>query len=81
MKDILGVFLLTLIAVALIVGAIAVGSSWMARQQCNQLSTLASDYEFKWNFWTGCLVEMPNGFWVSVKEAEHIMLEQIGREQ
>lgn len=84
MRDIaedIGTVLLVVLVTMLVIGLVAatmggVGAAIEARR-CSSLSALATDYEFQWGLWTGCLVKMSNGFWVNVNEAGYILLEQV----
>ena len=66
-----------ILAVSILVVSVVTVAVVIEKQTCNALSALSTSNEFNWGFWTGCLVKMPNGFWIDVNEAGYIMLEQV----
>lgn len=56
----------TTIIMGLVIISIAVGiGATAAKMQCDEFAALNSDYEFRWDFLTGCKLKTPKGFWIS----------------
>lgn len=62
----LSTFLTTVIILAIIFGMIIGLTSLSTHNACVELVNLNSSYQFHWDFWNGCLVQTPSGYWVSI---------------
>jgi hypothetical protein len=63
-----GIGLVVVIILALLVGMFTISS----RKYCQSLTKLAPTYALHWDFWTGCIVQTPNGYWVDATEYQYV---------
>jgi len=61
-------YLLTAILVVLVL-AIAIGgiislNQFFEYRQCNALENFETSRDYRWSYWTGCLVQTTEGFWI-----------------
>ena len=40
--------------------------AFVEKKQCDTLRAWDTDHEYRWGFWTPCMVKAPNGLWVDV---------------
>jgi|WetSurSiteA1Bulk_404760.scaffolds.fasta_scaffold19825_4 hypothetical protein len=62
------IMLIFVLGIGLVVGLVALGE----KNYCASMTTLAPTFEFHFDFWTGCVVEAPNGYWVDASEYRYI---------
>jgi hypothetical protein len=72
-KDFIKALLVISISVVVIIGlltmfCLAVPSSIFNYNYCETHQTLMPHINFKWVFWGGCLLEAPDGTWVSAPD-------------
>lgn len=56
----------------LVIGAVVGLVTISEKNYCASMTTLAPTFEFHFDFWTGCVVEAPNGYWVDASEYQYI---------
>lgn len=54
--------------VLLTLGAVAGITYVVQRNYCSHMQTLAPEYEFDMNLWSGCMVKTQSGYWTSAQE-------------
>ena len=67
-----GIFLLAMILVAVLS---MLGVGWTVHfnwQTCERLERLAPQYEFDFDFYGGCLVQLDSGRWVSTDSIDYL---------
>lgn len=62
------VFLIVVIVVGAIAGMVAVAQ----KNYCNTMERLHTDFEFIYDFWAGCLVKTPSGYWIDAGEYQYL---------
>jgi hypothetical protein len=63
-KDIVGIFLVITLLLAIVIGASVGISMFFEKRQCSTLQSLNPSYDFKWVLWGGCMVKTPAGYWM-----------------
>jgi len=62
-KDFVVFIVAIIVAVSLLLGFVGSVLSLLELPACNSLA-VGSDYEYRWEFWTGCKVNV-DGIWIS----------------
>lgn len=74
-------FILSVILIlAIILGVVAGFVSLVGYNSCHQLVLLNPTNHFHWDFWNGCLVQTPSGFWVFPSNYQPIELIPSGKQ-
>ncbi len=62
------VLVLFAMVAAPVVGIIAL----VDQKSCAVYADINTDYQFHWSFWTGCLVKLPDDYWISTDRVQFI---------
>jgi len=67
-SGVLGIGLIVLVAMALLfalVAGLGIGAAVMTEKgYCNSYPKVAPQYDYQWQFWSGCMVNVPEYGWV-----------------
>jgi hypothetical protein len=58
--------LVGVLILVLLIAFLALGM--LEKASCDQLTALAPQYVHHWDWWNGCLVQGPNGYWFKPEE-------------
>jgi hypothetical protein len=80
MRDIFD-FLMQVVVPVVVIAVVLFGSlfGFVALAQhnvCERLTQLDSEHNYHYEFWTGCIIQLNNGRWVSVSNYQQIQLEE-----
>lgn len=71
-KFIIG-FLMTITIILVVIGGLIAGIGVILEYfGCQDLQGATEEFNFQWTFWTGCRVQLENGFWISVSDYKYI---------
>jgi hypothetical protein len=68
LKFLFPVFILLAIIVVAVVGLATISE----KKYCDTMESINDNFEFRWGFWTGCLVQTPSGYWINAHEYNYL---------
>lgn len=66
------VLLIGVVVFVLMLGCISGWSMIFETNYCKTMTSLNSDFEFRWELWGGCLVKTPSGYWIHASEYKYL---------
>lgn len=72
MRFLIEFLLPTIISVAVVLGGVVGLVYWEESVSCNQLQEINPDYNFRFDFPSGCKMQTPDGLYIHLSHIQHI---------
>lgn len=67
LKDLLKASIVIGLIVVVMISVVVLISYFSLKAGCSEYANINPEMEFKFAFWNGCLVKLPDGMWMSAK--------------